>query len=89
VDRFDADGIGIFGPESTNPLTSLPLEKRSFHSPERTARRQRAAVSRRIVTWCAIMRATLHEDASNTYYGQWNARILRQTQATRRFHCPE
>jgi hypothetical protein len=24
------------------------------------------------------MRATLHQGASNTYYGQWNARILRQ-----------
>ncbi|MBN9085963.1 MAG: hypothetical protein J0J01_03550 [Reyranella sp.] len=24
------------------------------------------------------MRATLHHGASNTYYGQWNARILRQ-----------
>jgi len=25
------------------------------------------------------MRATLHQDASNTYYGQWNARFCRQT----------
>jgi hypothetical protein len=36
-----------------------------------TARRERAAPSRMIVTWCIIMRATLHQSASNTYYGQW------------------
>ena len=35
-----------------------------------------------------IMRATLPQDASNTYYGQWNARILKQTWANRPFHCP-
>jgi len=35
-----------------------------------------------------IMRATLHEGASNTYYGQWTARILREAWANRPFHCP-
>jgi hypothetical protein len=41
-----------------------------------------------IVTWRIIMRGTLHRGASNTYYGQWNARILGQTQGNRPFHCP-
>jgi len=52
------------------------------------ARRQRAAASRLVVTWRIIMRATLPQSASNAYYGQWNARILRQTQMNRAFHCP-
>ena len=35
-----------------------------------------------------IMGATLPQGASNTYYGQWPERILRQTQANRPVHCP-
>jgi hypothetical protein len=62
VDRFDADGIGVFDPESTNPSTPGALKK---HSPRRsglTERRQRVARSGMVVTWRIIMRATL-----NTY----------------------
>jgi len=35
------------------------------------------------------MRATLPQGASTTYYGQWNARFLRETPANRPFHCPK
>jgi hypothetical protein len=71
VDRFDADGIGVFGPESTNPPTPGALKKHSIRRPGMTARRERVAPSRMIVTGCIIMRAILHHGASNTYYGQW------------------
>jgi len=46
------------------------------------------AASRLVVTWRIIMRATLPQGAPNTYYGQWNPRILKQTPANRPFHCP-
>jgi hypothetical protein len=69
VDRFDADGIGVFGPESTNPRTPTPLKTHFIRGPGMAARRQRAAGM--VVTWCIIMRAILPQGASNTYYGQW------------------
>src|SRR3954471_18058014 len=49
VDRFDADGIGILGPESANPPTPLPPEK-TLYPPSRKGRDgERATPSRRIV----------------------------------------
>src|SRR3954447_9446620 len=42
VDRFDADGIGIFAPESTNPPTPLPPRK-TLHPPPWQDRAQAAA----------------------------------------------
>ena len=33
VDRSDADGIGIFGQESTSPATPAPLGKHPFFFP--------------------------------------------------------
>jgi hypothetical protein len=33
VDRFDADGIGVFGPASTNPPTSTPLKTQFICGP--------------------------------------------------------
>jgi hypothetical protein len=35
-----------------------------------------------------IMRATLHDDALNTYYGQWPTLIPRKTHPNPAVHCP-
>jgi hypothetical protein len=53
-----------------------------------TARRQRAAHPRMIVMWCIIMRATLHERASNTYYGQWTLEKAAIYGPRIAVHCP-
>jgi len=41
-----------------------------------------------IVTWRIIVRATLHQRASNTYYGQWPVLFLREERPETGFHCP-
>jgi hypothetical protein len=86
VDRFDADGIGVFGPESTNPPTPTPLKNHSIRRPGMTARRQRAA--RMVVTWRIIMRTTLHQGASNPYYGQWMLEETAFSGPRIAVHCP-
>jgi len=88
VDRFDADGIGDFAPESTTPPTPGAAKKTLNCRPGSPARRQRAAPSTRVVKVRIIMGAILPQGAANTYFGQWTARILRQTPANRPFHCP-
>jgi hypothetical protein len=56
VDRFDADGIGVLAPESTNPATPPGAKKHSIRGPGRTACGDRVASS-----WRIIMRATLRQ----------------------------
>ena len=56
--------------------TPTPLKKTLYPETRQAARRQRAAASRLVVTWCIIMRATLPQGAPNTYYGQWNGASL-------------
>jgi hypothetical protein len=41
-----------------------------------------------IVMWCIIMRATLHEGASNTYSGQWIVEKAPIYGPGIAFHCP-
>jgi hypothetical protein len=65
VDRFDADGTGVFGPESTNPSTPGALKKHSIRRSGLTERRQRVAGSRMVVTWHIIMRA------ANAQFPSW------------------
>jgi len=36
----------------------------------------------------ALMRATLHPCAPNTYYGQWPVLFLREERPETGFHCP-
>ena len=66
---------------STSSRHPHPPEKTLY--PESLKGRAQAAGGRfeTVATWRIIMRATLHQGASNTYYGQWNARIIGQTQA--------
>jgi hypothetical protein len=88
VDRFDADGIGVFGPESTNPPTPGSLKNHSIRRPGMTARKKRAARSGIIVTWRIIMCATLHQGASKTYYGQWTLEKTAISGPRSAVHCP-
>jgi hypothetical protein len=51
-----------------------------------TAPRQR--VAEMVVTWCIIMRATLHHGAWNTYYGQWTREKTAISGLRIAVHCP-
>src|SRR4051812_45996932 len=66
-----------------------PPEKHSMRRRGTTAPRPQPAGSGRVARWRIIMAATLPQDVSNTYYGQWNGAICKQTPANRRFHCPQ
>jgi hypothetical protein len=77
VDRFDADGIGVFGPESTNPATPPGGLKNT------SIRRSGMVVTERI-----IMRVTLHQGASNPYYGQWRPEKTAISGPQIEVHCP-
>jgi hypothetical protein len=48
----------------------------------------RSVHPRMIVMWCIIMRATLHEGASNTYSGQWIVEKAPIYGPGIAFHCP-
>jgi hypothetical protein len=41
-----------------------------------------------VVTWRIIMRATLHQGASNTYYGQWAPKKTVISGPRIAVHCP-
>jgi hypothetical protein len=41
-----------------------------------------------VVTWRIIMRATLHQGASNTYYGQWTPEKTAISGPRIAVHCP-
>jgi hypothetical protein len=73
VDRFDADGTRVSGQESTSPPISRPLKKPLVRGRGLKCRCHRdfspRSDSRR--STIIIMRATLHDPAPNTYYGQW------------------
>src|SRR5215208_1796511 len=64
LDRSNADGIGISGPESTNPGT-LPRPKKT---PDPTPRRKKQDL-------VIIMRAILRAPLLPTYSGQWPMRF--------------
>jgi len=41
-----------------------------------------------VVTWRIIMRATLHQGTSNTYYGQWPRFFVKEIRDRIAGQCP-